>query len=606
MGQGRKINHRADHKKSSKRQPGVNRWREGRGRSENESFPCLGSIPSPPPERGGTAGVGLERVAEPRDRKAGKEQLMSLPSLAWPQQDEPPPCGTATSLPPASSDSDSGCALEEYPEPPVDPVLPEVPVCFSTRSPQPASPDDRIRLRARALLQQLPPQDCDERYCLDLEEEERRQLRAFSARRRREALGQGLACPVPGPCHGCPCKKCGRRLNKGDPGISASRLGDQFWHPSCFSCHFCHQPLVDLIYFQQDGRIYCGRHHAELFRPRCASCDQLIFMEECIEAEGQRWHLEHFCCLECDVPLRGQRYVMKSGRPCCRTCFENFFAEPCQACGDPIGADSEEATHQGLHWHARAACFCCSLCRKPLRGQPFIAHHGRLFCSETCSLGQDASSTTSDSSDSAFASAPSPDSTPLSRAGSAGRTTPGMGSTSVPGGCRQRVEGAEAFLDQASLHPAFRSPEDCGATAKEQSEDAVHAGMLGPLARHSSSPQPSPEGPSGPRAPSHPVLGGPDPREPTGHGDPRFQAATSPAQYSPQPEDIDLQDITEEDDSWCPTCSSSSDSDSEEEGFFFGKPIPKPGMSSLGREPLGKAGSKMAKPRGSSKHCSVS
>ncbi|NXV73238.1 PRIC2 protein, partial [Atlantisia rogersi] len=264
--------------------------------------------------------------------------------------------------------------------------------------------------RARALLQQLPPQDCDERYCPDLAEEEKRQLRAFSARRRREALGQGLACPVPGPCHGCPCKKCGRRLNKGDPGISASQLGDQFWHPSCFSCHLCHQPLVDLIYFQQDGRIYCGRHHAELFRPRCASCDQLIFMEECIEAEGRRWHLEHFCCLECDVPLRGQRYVMKSGRPCCHSCFESLFAELCQACGDPIGADSEEATHQGLHWHARATCFCCSLCRKPLRGQPLTTQHGRLFCSETCSLGWDASSTASDSSDSAFASAPSPDS----------------------------------------------------------------------------------------------------------------------------------------------------------------------------------------------------
>ncbi|NXD16504.1 PRIC2 protein, partial [Nothocercus nigrocapillus] len=129
--------------------------------------------------------------------------------------------------------------------------------------------------RAKALLQQLPPQDCDERYCPGLAEEERKQLRAFIARRRREALGQGLARPVPAPCHGCPCRKCGRRLNQGDPGVSASHLGGHLWHPSCFCCHFCHQPLVDLIYFQQDGRIYCGRHHAELFRPRCASCDQV-------------------------------------------------------------------------------------------------------------------------------------------------------------------------------------------------------------------------------------------------------------------------------------------------------------------------------------------
>lgn len=53
-------------------------------------------------------------------------QLMSLPSPAWPQRDEPPLCGTTTSLPPPSSDSDSGCALEEYLEPPADPAPPEV------------------------------------------------------------------------------------------------------------------------------------------------------------------------------------------------------------------------------------------------------------------------------------------------------------------------------------------------------------------------------------------------------------------------------------------------------------------------------------------------
>ncbi|NXG31721.1 PRIC2 protein, partial [Dromaius novaehollandiae] len=263
--------------------------------------------------------------------------------------------------------------------------------------------------RAKALLQQLPPQDCDERYCPGLAEEERRRLQAFSARRRREALGQGLACPVPGPCHGCPCKKCGRRLNRGDPGVSASGLGDELWHPSCFCCHFCHQPLVDLIYFQQDGRIYCGRHHAELFRPRCASCDQLIFLDECIEAEGRRWHPQHFCCLECEVPLRGQRYVLASGRPCCRRCFESLYAEPCQACGEPIGADSEEATHQGLRWHARAACFCCSRCRKPLRGQPLTARRSLLYCSEACSRQRD-----TDDDDTL-----APDSPPVSRAGPA-------------------------------------------------------------------------------------------------------------------------------------------------------------------------------------------
>ncbi|XP_025912310.1 prickle-like protein 4 [Apteryx rowi] len=520
---------------------------------------------------------------------------MSPPSPAWPQRDEPPPCGTAAGLPPASSDSDSGCALEEYLEPPA-----EVPVRFAARSPEPAAAGSR--LRARALLQQLPPQDCDERYCPGLAEEERKQLQAFSARRRREALGQGLACPVPGPCHGCPCKKCGRRLNQGDPGVSASRLGDQLWHPSCFCCHFCHQPLVDLIYFQQDGRIYCGRHHAELFRPRCASCDQLIFLDECIEAEGRRWHPEHFCCLECEAPLRGQRYVMASGRPCCRGCFESLYAEPCQACGEPIGADSEAATHQGLRWHARAACFCCSLCHKPLRGQPVTSRRGRLYCSEACGRERDASSAASDSSDSAFASAPSPDSTPTSRAARSASPVP------APGGCRQRLQGAEPepLQDQASVHPAFRSPGDRGAVPTERSRDALRPGTLGPPLGPLSAPQPSTGGPSGPGAPGRPAAGSPDPRTPQGDRNLHFRGGLSPARHSPRPEDIELQDGTEEEDSWCPTCSSSSDS--EEEGFFFGKPIPKPGMSSLGRERQGpeRAGGRTAKLWGSSRHCSVS
>lgn len=160
---------------------------------------------------------------------------------------------------------------------------------------------------------------------------------------------------------------------------------------------------------------------------------------------------------------------------------------------------------------------------------------------------------------------------------------------------------AETFLDQASLHPAFRSLEDHEA-ATERSRDAAHAGMQGPPG----SPQPGTEGPKGLGAPGHPVSGAPGARTPAGDGNPHLQAGLSPALHSPRPDDIDLQDIAEEDDSWCPTCSSSSDSDSEEEGFFFGKPIPKPGMSSLGREPPERAGCRTAKLRGSSKHCSVS
>ena len=56
----------------------------------------------------------------------------------------------------------------------------------------------------------------------------------------------------------------------------ASRAGeDKCWHPGCFACVVCNNILVDLIYFYKDGGIYCGRHYAELFKPRCAACDEV-------------------------------------------------------------------------------------------------------------------------------------------------------------------------------------------------------------------------------------------------------------------------------------------------------------------------------------------
>ncbi|OXB52087.1 hypothetical protein ASZ78_003899, partial [Callipepla squamata] len=120
--------------------------------------------------------------------------------------------------------------------------------------------------------------------------------------------------------------------------VFAARAGHgACWHPQCFGCTTCGELLVDLIYFYQDGHIYCGRHHAETRRPRCQACDELILSAQCTEAEGVRWHLRHFCCFECEGPLCGQRYVMRRGRPYCARCHRARHAEFCDACGDPIG-----------------------------------------------------------------------------------------------------------------------------------------------------------------------------------------------------------------------------------------------------------------------------
>ncbi|XP_041347629.1 prickle planar cell polarity protein 3-B-like isoform X2 [Gigantopelta aegis] len=288
----------------------------------------------------------------------------------------------------STSDDDSGCPLEEYTWVPPGLKPEQVHQYFS------ALPDGKVpylnstgeKYRVRQLLQQLPPHDNEVRYCNVLSEEEKHELRMFSTQRKREALGRGSVRPLPLIMQGTVCTRCQCHIPGGEMAVFASRAGqDRCWHPACFICFTCHELLVDLIYFHMDGELYCGRHHAELLKPRCAACDEIIFADECTEAEGRSWHMKHFCCFECDHQLGGQRYIMRDGRPYCCGCFEQMFAEYCDTCGEHIGVDQGQMTHEGQHWHATDHCFRCHTCQKSLLGHPFLPKHGVIYCSAACS-----------------------------------------------------------------------------------------------------------------------------------------------------------------------------------------------------------------------------
>ncbi|CAH1162785.1 unnamed protein product [Phaedon cochleariae] len=288
----------------------------------------------------------------------------------------------------SQSDDDSGCALEEYTWVPPGLRPDQVHLYFS------ALPEDKVpyvnsageRYRVRQLLQQLPPHDNEVRYCHALSDEERKELRLFSGQRKREALGRGAVRQLPAPVH---CDACDETLSTGDICVFASRAGpNTCWHPACFACSVCRELLVDLIYFYKDGRLYCGRHHAETVKPRCSACDEIILADECTEAEGRAWHMKHFACSECERQLGGQRYIMRDGRPYCLACFDASFAEYCDSCGEHIGVDQGQMSHEGQHWHAADACFCCRTCRSSLLGRPFLPRRGAIFCSIACSKGE--------------------------------------------------------------------------------------------------------------------------------------------------------------------------------------------------------------------------
>ena len=74
------------------------------------------------------------------------------------------------------------------------------------------------------------------------------------------------------------CARCEKDFLPGELGVFSDKLPGKAWHPACFTCKECNQFLVELVHFVKDGEIYCGRHHAELTKPRCAGCDEVCLL----------------------------------------------------------------------------------------------------------------------------------------------------------------------------------------------------------------------------------------------------------------------------------------------------------------------------------------
>ncbi|XP_064417113.1 testin [Latimeria chalumnae] len=281
---------------------------------------------------------------------------------------------------------------------------------------QPVAGSEGSQYRKKQLAKQLPAHDQDPSICHELSPNEVKQMEQFVKKYKNEALGVGdiklpneiemeakgkgknddgdrsttaivgaMGDKVPQPGSKYSCYHCKLAMQEGDPAVYAERAGyDKLWHPGCFICCTCNELLVDLIYFWKKGKLYCGRHYCDSEKPRCAGCDELIFSNEYTQAEGQNWHLKHFCCFDCDCVLAGEIYVMVNDKPVCKPCYMKNHAVVCQGCQNGIDPEAQRVTYNNYSWHAAPECFLCSCCSKCLIGQKFMPIEGMLFCSMEC------------------------------------------------------------------------------------------------------------------------------------------------------------------------------------------------------------------------------
>lgn len=248
-------------------------------------------------------------------------------------------------------------------------------------------PDKQLfaaQLRRRQLQKQLPLHDLHPKFCSSLTESELAKFHKFCNKRRQKAAGVGQVMEVKEATN-FRCHRCIKNITSGGFCVTAAHLGSGTgWHPGCFTCATCNELLVDMIYFCRNEEIYCERHYADTIYPRCAACDEIILAREYTQAEKQTWHVEHFCCWNCDAPLAGQRYIAKDGNPFCMICFDTLYSKSCNTCRRTITADSPGLSHGDFHWHACPHCFSCSGCGGNLINQQFLLKDGQLFCSVDC------------------------------------------------------------------------------------------------------------------------------------------------------------------------------------------------------------------------------
>ncbi|KAL7750703.1 hypothetical protein RI367_004048 [Sorochytrium milnesiophthora] len=189
------------------------------------------------------------------------------------------------------------------------------------------------------------------------------------------------ATPAPAPA---PALPAGSRIDSAPKTCAAcekpivgpfvTALG-KTWHLEHLCCSVCSKALANDTFYDNDGKLFCQKHHLQLVAPKCAYCDGPI-AERCINALGKAFHAEHFFCSQCGKQFNDGGFMEHEGKAYCEEDYFNLFAPKCGQCQKPVLADTINAL--GKSWHP--ACFVCSECFTPFTTGTFFSHDNQPLC----------------------------------------------------------------------------------------------------------------------------------------------------------------------------------------------------------------------------------
>ncbi|XP_046614687.1 actin-binding LIM protein 2 isoform X3 [Neodiprion virginianus] len=190
------------------------------------------------------------------------------------------------------------------------------------------------------------------------------------------------------------CQACNKKCSG-----EVLRVQDKYFHIGCFKCAQCNSSLAQGGFFAREGSYYCTKDYRERWGTKCAGCGEYVEGDVVTAGEKHAFHPNCFHCQRCRQPLLGQgaKVTLVQGQALCHRCVSIPVREastPINNSGPPPGLESQidpgacagcrQQLREGQalvaldrQWHVW--CFKCHSCDTVLHGE-YMGKDGVPYC----------------------------------------------------------------------------------------------------------------------------------------------------------------------------------------------------------------------------------
>ncbi|XP_034952165.1 actin-binding LIM protein 2 isoform X3 [Chelonus insularis] len=150
------------------------------------------------------------------------------------------------------------------------------------------------------------------------------------------------------------------------------RVQDKYFHIGCFKCAQCSTSLAQGGFFAREGSYYCTKDYRERWGTRCAGCGEYVEGDVVTAGEKLAFHPNCFHCQRCRQPLLGQgtKVTLVQGQALCHRCV----GIPVRETSTPVGSKPDGRSKSASGRDSSNDPGVCAGCNEKLQeGQALVA-----------------------------------------------------------------------------------------------------------------------------------------------------------------------------------------------------------------------------------------